>query len=158
MKRDAVISPCGTYRYELVRRWKEGPLLGWVMLNPSTADGTIDDPSVRRCIGFGIDWGYAGIVIRNAYALRATDPAQLTRHPDPIGPDNDAYLERCADDPLTVLAWGAHGGDRAALVAERLRHTTATLRCLGTTKHGAPRHPLYIPKTALPVEYLGGAA
>lgn len=85
--RAAVLSPCGRYRYELTRRWAPGPLVGWVMLNPSRADAHTDDPTVRRCVGFAHRWGYGGLIIRNLYALRATDPAALADHLDPVGPD-----------------------------------------------------------------------
>jgi len=83
--RSAVLSDCGTYRYSLTRRWSPGPLLGWVMLNPSRADALVDDPTIRRCVGFARRWGFAGIVVRNLYALRATDPRELSRHPAPVG-------------------------------------------------------------------------
>jgi len=66
----AVLSDCGTYRYVLTRRWAEGPVLGWVMLNPSRADAGRDDATVRRCMGFVRSWGFAGIIVP-AVAARA---------------------------------------------------------------------------------------
>jgi hypothetical protein len=79
----AVFSPCGRYRYRLVRRWDSAlPLLCLVMLNPSKANGRRNDPIVRRCIGFASSWGYGGIVVRNLYALVSTDPDELGDHPD----------------------------------------------------------------------------
>ena len=79
--KSAVLSPCWTYRYELTRRWSSRPLVGWVMLNPSTADAEADDPTVRRCVRFANAWGYGGLVIRNLFALRATDPSELGQLP-----------------------------------------------------------------------------
>lgn len=145
----AVISPCGTYRYELNRVWdwnSELPAIGWVMLNPSTADATQDDPTIRRCIRFAKQWSYGGIVVRNLYALRATNPRELRRHPAPVGPENPSYLAGSIHDAFTVCAWGSHP---LAVTPGRRLITELTalgvdLRCLGVTKAGHPRHPLYV--------------
>jgi hypothetical protein len=142
--RSAVLSPCGTYRYELTRRWSPRPLVGWVLLNPSTADADTDDPTVRRCIGFARAWGYGGIVIRNLFALRATDPSELDRHSAPVGSDNDTYLARCSGDDVTVLAWGARGGSRGRDVLELLARQGVQPYQLAVTADGQPRHPLYL--------------
>jgi hypothetical protein len=140
----ASFSPCGTYRYELVRRWGSGPLLRIVMLNPSKATHLRTDPTVTRCCLRARRWGFPGVLIDNAFALCATDPAQLRIHPDPIGPAND-HLLRHPSEPiaLTVVAWGAHGTylNRAADVLVLL---AGPLHCLGTTRGGQPRHPLYL--------------
>ncbi|WP_027947183.1 DUF1643 domain-containing protein [Amycolatopsis taiwanensis] len=151
VQKSAVISPCGTYRYELTRRWSDGPPVGWVMLNPSTADANLDDPTIRRCIAFAKAWGYGGIVVRNLYALRATDPRELDRHSEPIGPDNDAHLARCVGEPLTIVAWGARGGDRGREVLGLLASRGVRPHLLATTGDGQPRHPLYLRADLLPV-------
>jgi hypothetical protein len=151
VQRSAVLSPCGTYRYELARRWTAGPVVGWVMLNPSTADASADDPTIRRCTAFAKAWGYGGLVVRNLYALRATDPAELARHPDPIGPDNDAHLARCVREPLTVVAWGARGDVRGRDVLALLEHLGIQPYRLAATGDGHPRHPLYLKTGLLPV-------
>ncbi|MBF6333571.1 DUF1643 domain-containing protein [Nocardia transvalensis] len=148
--RSAILSPCGTYRYELTRRWSPGPLAGWIMLNPSTADADVDDPTVRRCIAFARGWGYGGIVIRNLYALRASDPRELDDHPAPVGPDNDDHLSHCGREELTVLAWGSRGGDRGLAVMERLARQGVPLHQLAMTAAGQPRHPLYLPGDLMP--------
>lgn len=146
----AVLSADGAYRYELTRRlndrirYDDPPLLGWIMLNPSTADADVDDPTIRRCMGFAQTLGYGGIVVRNLYALRSTDPRELREHPDPVGPDNDAYLYRTMQEPLTVCAWGTLGGQRGRRVHARLLDSGAELACLGRTLHGHPKHPLYL--------------
>lgn len=147
----AVISECGTYRYELRRTWDpQRPVVEWVMLNPSTADGVTDDPTIRRCVGFAYSWGYGGIVVRNLFALRATDPAELRDHTDPVGPENEAHLGQTpSDGALTVCAWGAHGGlrNRGAAVRDLLA-ARGPIYHLGLTKAGHPRHPLYLPASA----------
>jgi hypothetical protein len=156
----AVISPCETYRYELRRTWDPNqPTVGWIMLNPSTADATLDDPTIRRCVGFARRWGYGGIVVRNLFALRATDPRALRTHPDPVGPANDRHLLNGArgGDALTICAWGAHGSlhgrDRAVL---DLFDAFVRVHHLGLTKAGHPRHPLYLPGAAEPIPMTSG--
>lgn len=143
----AVLSDCGRYRYQLTRRWADGPVLGWVMLNPSTADANDDDPTIRRCIGFSKANGYGGLIVRNLYAYRATDPTMLVNADDPIGPGNLDALSSI-NEP-TVAAWGAHP---AAVgwwngypydITDTLRRM-GQMWCLGVTAKGAPRHPLYV--------------
>jgi hypothetical protein len=134
------------------------------MLNPSTADAEIDDPTIRRCIGFAKAWGFEGIVVRNLYALRATNPKELWVHEDPVGPDNNAFLGDTLGDEFTVCAWGANAKPfRVQSVVGRLTATGAALRHLGLTKDGYPRHPLYLrgdvtPSPYPPVVPDGGAA
>lgn len=147
----AVLSDDGVYRYELRRQWGApgDPRVCWVMLNPSTADASVDDPTIRRCIGFSNRWGYGSLVVVNLFALRATDPKELACTTDPVGAGNDAAILAAAYvSERVVVAWGAHGKfrNRAALVTQMLTGPQGgfSLHCLGTTKQGAPRHPLYI--------------
>lgn len=140
----------GSYRYTLKRIWGDGPLLMFVMLNPSTANSLQDDPTIRRCMRFAQDLGYGGIVVENLYAWRATRPAELAEAVLPVGVDNDASIARsafCAG--MVVVAWGsspwARRGERVENVRRVLRDTGhATLWCLGKTLDGSPRHPLYV--------------
>lgn len=150
MTSDAVLSNDGRYRYWLSRRWAAGSLATFVMLNPSTADAEIDDPTIRRCAGFAKAWGLAGIVVVNLYALRATDPRRLWKvgPSEAVGPQNDEHLRAAAqvayahESPL-VAAWGSNAKPgRVAWVCE-MPHMDR-LTALGTTKGGAPRHPLYL--------------
>lgn len=153
----AVISECGRYRYELVRRWGPGPLLEFIMLNPSTADASVDDPTIRRCIAFAKRWGYGGIVVRNLYAYRATHPGVLVNLDDPIGPENRDYLSR-TDADCTIVAWGA---DPAAVIWwngypfgwQRTGIQRPVLFCLGTNENGSPKHPLYVPADRTPIRW-----
>jgi len=147
-RKSAVISADGRYRYVL-RRWWGGketidkPIL-WVMLNPSTADAEVDDPTIRRCIAFSRSWGYDGMLVGNKYAFRSTDPYALKslRLAEATGPDNDMWLRRMASvSDRIVLAWGNHGGQ---LVPGALTHTLHDLWCLGRNRDGSPKHPLYL--------------
>jgi len=155
LERDAVISDCGLYRYLLRRTWDHGkPRALIVMLNPSTADATIDDPTIRSCIRLckGIEYGSFEVV--NLFAFRATDPSALQTAPDPVGPRNDFVIEaaimRC---DMAICAWGAHPGatERGRSVHGLLRLRRPAVFCFGTTKTGAPKHPLYI-KSGTPLE------
>jgi hypothetical protein len=146
----AVISPCGTYRYRLTRAAESlAPVKStalFVMLNPSTADAQLDDPTIRRCRGFAKLWDCNGLAVANLYALRSTNPAALWTHRDPVGPDNDDSLWNCARECGDVVcAWGSNAKpERAARVASIMRDAGARLWCLGMTKDGSPRHPLYV--------------
>ncbi|HEX2136504.1 MAG TPA: DUF1643 domain-containing protein [Microvirga sp.] len=150
MQREALFSPCGAYRYRLARRWAEGPMVAFIMLNPSTADGSIDDPTIRRCIGYAQTWGYGALAVGNLYALRATEPAELRRARDPTGPDNDRHLEGMTRAAARVVcAWGADPAAHTVrtdaviglllrchsrLMALRLLRTVGILLALGFTE------------------------
>lgn len=145
----AVFSACDRYRYRLTRHWEpDGPTVAFVMLNPSTADEMVADPTVRRCIGFAKREGAGQLVVVNLFALRSTDPAQLARADDPIGPGNDQHILTAARDAsLVVAAWGAHpaAADRADDVRAMLTAIGHPLYRIGPpTKDGHPRHPLYL--------------
>lgn len=145
----AILSPCGVYRYHLWRRWDETlPTMVWVMLNPSTADATEDDRTIRRCIGFAKREGCGGISVRNVFALRATDPAELLKHPDPFGPENEDHLLAARNVSLMavlVLGWGTKI-KRLVRYYQRAASCLAVQspKCFGVTKDGDPRHPLYL--------------
>ena len=121
------------------------------MLNPSTADAVVDDPTIKRVIGFSTIWGWGGFVVYNLFALRATDPQELTRHPDPIGPENDKFLDRIEVDRCVVAAWGSKGTHqrRDRIVSERLINRGVRLSCLGTNSDGTPKHPLYLASSTM---------
>ena len=152
----ADISSCGQYRYTLRRNLpsanKELKQILWVMLNPSTADATNDDPTIRRCVGFSTAWGFAEMVVVNLYAYRATDPKALWSIPDPVGPDNDDYIREyamCSD--MTLCAWGKAGPDRDR--ALHVRGLIPNAHYLRMNKSGHPGHPLYLPKELTPKEW-----
>jgi hypothetical protein len=145
----AVISPCGKYRYRLTRAWGNGWFLPFVMLNPSTADANFDDPTIRRCIGFARREGANAIVVVNLFAFRATDPKAMLAEPHRVGPENERAIYEVAQDakrakmPI-ICAWGAQAGNHAMFTVDYLRAQGAALMCLGKTKDGHPRHPLYV--------------
>jgi len=116
-KREAVFSPCRKYRYRLSQIWDEGKApLYWLMLNPSTADELKNDPTVERCERRARMWGYGGSVVFNIFAYRATDPQDMRAHKDPVGPDNDDWIRRLAQDSHNVDVvggWGEHGAHLA---------------------------------------------
>ncbi len=164
MTGDAILSPCGIYRYSLTRSWFQADtpkgdktFCLFVMLNPSTADASLDDPTIRRCVGFASRWGYRHLSVVNLFALRATDPTALyaVSPSYAIGGDNDAHIRmhaKAAD--LVVCAWGSHGGlrNRDREVKKILLEEAADrVMALGWTKGGQPRHPLYMSSVAEPV-------
>ena len=143
----AAFSADRTYRYVLTRTWDQtARTMTWIMLNPSTADAMADDPTNRRCKSFARREGCGGISVVNLFGLRATDPSALSQVPDPAGPANDRFLEMHAKASLVVAAWGAGGTlrGRAREVGQRLTAAGVPLKCLGVTKDGHPRHPLYV--------------
>lgn len=151
MHRTAAI--VGNYRYWLRRQWRDrGPGICWVMLNPSRADGTIDDPTIRRCIGFSQRWGYGHLVVVNLFAYRTPYPQDLLEVADPVGPENDRHLLACARQAdCVLLAWGRCGDllGRAVVVKEQLQ-AIAPCYSLGQTRSGQPRHPLYLRRETQP--------
>ena len=148
-RRRAVFDSARIYRYTLERHWGAAKPAVFVMLNPSTADAFTEDPTIRRCISFAKREGCGGLIVVNLFALRATDPKALYSHPDPVGPLNDGIVyEATRQGSPLIAAWGAHGvlHGRAEAVARLLEFND--VMCLGATKDGHPRHPLYVPGDA----------
>lgn len=148
----AKLSHCRMYRYHLHRRWANGGTsVLWVMLNPSLADDSIDDPTVRKCVGFSRRWGHGEMAIVNLYAYRTHDPKILkvvekTKGRERVvGEENDRYIDAVGmRSTQIVAAWGAHAdADRAAEVL-RLLNRRGPVQCLGRTSGGQPRHPLML--------------
>jgi hypothetical protein len=160
MMKTARLSTDGRYRYTLGRRWDEAlPRAVFVMLNPSTADDTVDDPTIRRCVGFARRWEYGAITVVNLFAYRATRPAELIGVLDPVGRDNDETIALAAEEAaLVVAAWGAGGGylGRDRQVMKILASVGALPMCIGApTTTGFPRHPLYLRNDARISSYGG---
>lgn len=156
--KDAVLSECGLYRYRLSRSWGFGPKLGFLMLNPSTADAAIDDPTIRRCIAYAKAWDYGGLEVVNLFAFRATDPKDLIDSAEAgipvVGHDNDRHIQECFGRVEGMIAaWGAHpfAQKRACQVREML---PGPLYYLRLTKDGHPGHPLYLPKDLTPTKWI----
>lgn len=153
----AQISDDKLYRYFLVRYWgSRDPnhiprILIFVMLNPSTADAVVDDPTIRRCMGFARREGYDGVLVVNLFAYRSAKPEIMRSAQNPIGPENDQWLIRAFQYARefkidVIAAWGAHGQfeDRDMKVAKLACRYGVQMKCLGKTDAGDPRHPLYI--------------
>lgn len=153
----AIISACGKYRYRLDRLWNElakAPrLVLWIMLNPSTADATADDQTLRKITAYSKAWGYDGLMVGNLYAWRSTSPAALLEAAhtnDIVGPEADGHLIQMLEQAeLVVFAWGGNARpDRVevvrALVKQHARSVPYFLE-LTTGTPAQPKHPLYLP-------------
>jgi hypothetical protein len=149
----------GRYRYLLWRmrgRWRRSHgFVLFVMLNPSTADEDANDPTVERCERRAMAMGFDGLVVANLFAWRATDPHELAKASQPIGPENDSTLAGARLAAVrTICAWGANG-----FAIPRAEHAHRVLRtvkrdplwCLGLTASGQPRHPLYVSYSVQPL-------
>ncbi len=177
LDRKTEFSPCRKYRYTLWREWGNdarqlwngenghtmkppGAFVQFIGLNPSTADETKDDPTIRRCIAYAKAWGFSGICMTNIFAFRATDPEVMKKEKDPVGfyGLNDANLLSIGMDAgLIVAAWGNHGThlNRGYNLAQWLRKTHGMkLHCFRITKLGQPEHPLYMKKSMVPKEWV----
>lgn len=145
VKQFAEVSDDERYRYTLGRLWDDRPPVLFVGLNPSTADATSDDPTIRRCIRFARDWKAGGLLMGNLFAFRSTSPRALRDVTDPVGPDNDVRLRDLADQAgIVVAAWGVHGALNGRAEAVVQSGVLGSFAVLGLTKDGHPRHPLYI--------------
>lgn len=157
----AVISADGRYRYTLTRRALNGAQgkAIFIMLNPSTADASIDDPTIRRCVDFTRRWQRKTLLVLNLFAMRATNPRDLAG--DIEGPDNWKHFDQalnCHPKPdLVVCAWGTHGSfnDQDKTVMGWLDSWCIEPLCLGLTKDGHPRHPLYVKGDTILRDYRG---
>lgn len=153
----AEFDPSRVYRYRLWRIWNDAlPYCAFIGLNPSTADETEGDPTIRRCINFSASWGYGGYYMLNIWALRSTDPAGLYTHATPNGPEgvNDQtirYIAKAAG--LVLAAWGEHGKyrERGNQVRDMLQAAGVNLHYLKLNKSKQPMHPLYASSTLKPL-------
>lgn len=158
---EAVYSPCETYRYSLTRRRGDGPRILWIMLNPSTADARANDPTIERCERRSWSMGFGSYRIVNLFGFRASDPADLKRADDPVGPSNDRVVLRAArqwlrdESDLILCGWGVHGAHlgRSTALCKKLLRTGRPMSCLGTTQAGHPRHPLYVSYSVGPEDW-----
>lgn len=153
MKRSALISDDGIYRYWLRREWEPGgKSLLWVMFNPSTADAEVDDPTIKRCIKFSQSWGFNNLVVANLYAYRSSDPCAIWKcaATEARGPENKGWVTLLASQADSIIvAWGNPGGEHAPPGWLEWRKQPY-LYCIGTTKSGAPKHPLARGKHRVP--------
>ena len=154
----AIISDCGTYRYELRRVWDDSlPPYVSGMLNPSTADAELDDPTITRNLRRAVSMGFGSLIVWNLGAGRSSDPKIWKALADPIGPENDKHIRRilveCRDRRgVAVVGWGNHGTfmKRDKIVSDLARELGVEHMCLGKTKSGQPKHPLYVSNAERP--------
>ena len=153
MIKGAQFSKCRTWRYALWRTWdNDKSHVMFIGMNPSTADETNDDPTIRRCINYAKAWGYGGIYMLNLFAFRATDPREMKAAADPVGPENISYLKVYHETAgITLACWGAHG--HFMRQGELIETILDNLYCLGVTKTGHPRHPLYLKANLKPIPF-----
>lgn len=162
----ARFSECRTYRYTLWRNWNCGlftpagkpkSYVNFICLNPSTADEIDDDPTIRKCIKFAKTWGFPAMCVTNLFAYRSTDRSVLKTVQDPIGPENDYYLENIAvNADLVIAAWSQDGSlfGRSETVIKNLNVPMSYLR-MGKGKKPEPWHPLYLPDATKPIKWAG---
>jgi hypothetical protein len=161
----AVLSADGLYRYRLTRVIQPLQMIDfeirkhlacWICLNPSTADAMTDDATIRKIIGFSKLFGCRVIEVYNLFAYRSTDPKNLWTPDDPVGPNNDYFLQNIDQNAITIMAWGDSGissrsrmSRHAVVYLEREQAVKKLMRdgnrrtfCLGRTQERSPRHPL----------------
>lgn len=170
IERSAEVSECGRYRWWLRRSWSlrnaDGThrigrgVVSFIMLNPSTADALQDDPTIRRCIGFAKSWGFNTLSVRNLFPWRATDPKELLKAEDAAGGDRgDTELTSALTADMVVVAWGANVPFKRDVEIMDIFSTVAPMvpiYCLGKTKNGSPRHPLYVKADQQPIPFNSG--
>ncbi len=162
MKKSAIFDETKKYRYVLSRQWGNNKnFVNFILLNPSTADENIDDPTIKACIKFASKWKYAsklkydGIWVTNLFAFRATKPSDLKQCSCPIGKQNNQYLKKYStESKMVVIAWGNHGNflnrDKEVI---KILSKIKNLHYLDITKGGNPKHPLYINRKTKPKKY-----
>lgn len=150
IKKGARFSICKTYRYSLWRIWDETKkFISFIGLNPSTADQIFNDSTVTRCINFAYSWGYGGLYMLNEFAYRATEPKEMKKAEDPVGPRNNYWLNFYSKiTDINIACWGNHGSYMQR--NEYIKTLVPNLYYLDITKQGEPKHPLYIKSTVKP--------
>lgn len=158
----ATFSACRSWRWDLLREWDatNPRTLVCIGLNPSTADEEKNDPTVFGMIWRAQAWGYGRFVMLNAFGWRSTDPAGLLMPADPVGIENDQYIQAWARTGADVIcAWGTGCAakkllmNREAAILRILRGAGVTPTCFAVNKDGSPKHPLYHARHLRPIEY-----
>ena len=150
MNKTALLSADNIYRYQLSRIWdEEKPKILFIMLNPSTADEFVEDPTIRRVVNYAKDWGYGGVYVGNLYAFRSTDPKGLKSIADPVGPENINHIQTLISlVDKVIYAWGNEQKE-----PDWLKKIVETPYCIEISKKGIPKHPLYLKKCLIPQIY-----
>lgn len=153
----ATLSKCGKMRWNLRRWWHEDSRVCWVMLNPSTADAEIDDPTLKRCMHFSKAWGYGGLIITNLYPYRSPSPPECRRWAARDHKYSDLLVRKqlirnqkevlaaCQTSDIIVAAWGNQPWAAkwsVHMLTQIQKNTDKPIYCLGTTQNGNPKHPM----------------
>ena len=160
MDKGAIISDNKKYRYLLWRRWdKSKPMVTFMMLNPSTADASQDDPTIRRCVGFAKSWGYGGMYVCNLFAYRATNPKELLTADDPFGDENGWHIALAFQvSEKVVCAWGNRPILNKLMKGQQeldlIQIAEDKLYYIELSKDGTPKHPLYLKKNLEPKKWI----
>ena len=152
MTRNAVLSDDRAYRYKLERMWGSDAsnVVGFIMLNPSIADGVIDDPTMTRVIKLAKFWGFDGVIVANLYAYISPNRKDLKDVEDPVGPENEKYVREIVDTcSKIVYGWGNDGTE-----PQWLRELVPSPYCIKMNKGGQPKHPLYISANTNMIPYV----
>lgn len=149
----AIMSKDHKYRYLLWRKWdQDGDFVMFIMFNPSTADDSKDDPTIKKCIAYAKAWGYGGIAVVNLFAYRSKHPDIIAHVEDPVGPFCDYWIKRVAPYcKVKIAAWGNMNSSDAR--KDKVRILAGKLHCLELSKSGQPKHPLYLRKNLKPIIY-----
>jgi hypothetical protein len=162
MEKGAYLSVDKWYRYSLWRLWDSAlRRCVFVGLNPSTADGTKDDPTTRKWYQYANLWGYGGYYAVNLYGYRSSSPQNMfarAENFDIVGPDNDRVIGnviQAASVDKVIVCWGMYGavGERARILFDLLVNAGKTPYCLGVNSNGTPKHPLWLPLATQLKEY-----
>jgi len=169
IERKTILSDDRVYRYVLWRDWMDDVLeleeregnnsakyAMFIGLNPSTADSTNDDPTIRKCVGFAKRWGYGALCMCNLFACRARHPKDMRKAIDPVGDDNFYHISKCASEAgIIIAAWGNNGGfmKQNLNVSAGLASLRIKLKCLLKTDLGFPEHPLFVPYETQPIDF-----
>jgi hypothetical protein len=152
MKKEAFFSKCRKYRYMLTRQWDANkPMVMFVGLNPSTANEVDDDPTIRRVIGFAKSWNYGGVYMCNLFAYVSTNPDDLITSGENITKNNEALKFAEAFSDKVIFAWGCFKQHKNRMIEVISMFPNAY--CLGLSKDGFPKHPLYLKKDLQPILY-----
>ena len=153
MIKDATVSDNQLYRYQLTRIWDTSlPLVMFICLNPSTADHNNDDPTILKCINYASKWGYGGLVMGNLFAYRATEPLDMRKAKDPIGPLNNHHLKLMSNQvDKIVCGWGNHGKHLGR--DEEVISMFDKLYAMKINITGSPAHPLYLKQSLSPISF-----
>lgn len=149
----AAFSECKKYRYALWRIWsRELPLVMFIGLNPSTANQSEDDPTIRRVKRFAKDWGYGGVYMMNCFPFVSTDPKMLYDCSNTV--INDGWLEEISKRCYKVVfAWGNFDVVKKLGVDYILSNKFPNAVALQINKNGSPKHPLYVAANVVPVKF-----